>query len=931
MPAARSVAVPAAPSVAVPAAPSVAVAARSVAVPAAPAPVARVPRAAVAAVAPKAAVEPHKPRGDEPEAVSLREIETLLSPGKVPPRLPGAAPPPRVVPAPRPPLETAPGIGPAVERFVPAELPGPPRARLDSADDHDPVPPSSRWGESRTSDLTAMAALVPAPRPAAPRGRPVPLEVTPTTAPPPKPSPLESTAADLELMAALAPAPPKKAPQPSPPTRPAWAPAKAPLQARGPVVAVLSSEATAALKGVRPAPGAQGPAAGTGAWRAPAAPPARAHAVTTGSHAAPHAAPNPGVLRAPTMRSPGAAAERPPAFVPSPPGARASAARPASDEVDDAGWETEADAAAAPAPAQGAAQGGFDPVAMGALQMRMGPRASLPDPDELLRDSTGPGRSTGRGSVVDPLELYGATPAKPAVPEQSLPKVMVQAPKPVPAAAAKTADALAEAEARAAAASAEANAAFRPKVDLPARAEPRPFPKPPPRRPSPSRPDAAQQPPPDAKPAAPAPGTPRESRPDDTLLTGQKPATPAAAAPEPKRAPPPPPARAAVKPALPRDALGDAEPVSAEPASSEPLSVEPDDEIPIDLTPDAGDATTTEGSSNPSSGRFDLQQLMAGGPTSAKSTKKGLGDEDLFSIANDLFTEPKLAPPDLSALGKAGAPPPPPGSGRLLAPVAVGAAPDAAPPKARTAAPKPVLAVPDLAAASLADVPRPRSRALTPWVLLPVIALAVAAFLVWRGRSPEPAKDLTTDVTAQQGQRDPVPTVTQQAPPATTGESPPSSTASSPAQEPPSSNDTPPAGTTPAWKPPSTATAPVGTAPTTPTTPTTPPVATSATTPPAPTPTQTTPPPSGAEFNQAAAKAALRSAAASAAACPSEKPGVAQVSITFAPSGRVTSSKVSGTFAGTTTGGCIASAMRAASVPPFEGGPISTSWQVTIR
>ncbi|MEZ4310988.1 MAG: hypothetical protein R3F14_23345 [Polyangiaceae bacterium] len=73
-------------------------------------------------------------------------------------------------------------------------------------------------------------------------------------------NPLEPTAADLELMAALAPVPSKR----SAPDRPAWAPPKAPaakgagpLQARATTVAVLSSSAAAALKGVRPAPGAR--------------------------------------------------------------------------------------------------------------------------------------------------------------------------------------------------------------------------------------------------------------------------------------------------------------------------------------------------------------------------------------------------------------------------------------------------------------------------------------------------------------------------------------------------------------------------------------------------------------------------------------------------------------------------------------------------
>jgi hypothetical protein len=40
---------------------------------------------------------------------------------------------------------------------------------------------------------------------------------------------------------------------------------------------------------------------------------------------------------------------------------------------------------------------------------------------------------------------------------------------------------------------------------------------------------------------------------------------------------------------------------------------------------------------------------------------------------------------------------------------------------------------------------------------------------------------------------------------------------------------------------------------------------------------------------------------------------------------------VSGSFAGTPTGGCIASAMRSASVPAFGGGPVSVTWKVTLR
>jgi len=102
-------------------------------------------------------------------------------------------------------------------------------------------------------------------------------------------------------------------------------------------------------------------------------------------------------------------------------------------------------------------------------------------------------------------------------------------------------------------------------------------------------------------------------------------------------------------------------------------------------------------------------------------------------------------------------------------------------------------------------------------------------------------------------------------------------------------------------------------------------------------PAVVTPPPpvaGGAEFDRAAAVAALNAAAGRAAACkqPDDPSGGATVSVTFAPSGRVTSSKVTTPpFQGTPTGGCIASAFRAAKVPPFEGTPISVTKNVSIR
>jgi len=99
------------------------------------------------------------------------------------------------------------------------------------------------------------------------------------------------------------------------------------------------------------------------------------------------------------------------------------------------------------------------------------------------------------------------------------------------------------------------------------------------------------------------------------------------------------------------------------------------------------------------------------------------------------------------------------------------------------------------------------------------------------------------------------------------------------------------------------------------------------------TPTNTAPPAAGGAFDPGAAKAALSSLIGSASGCkqPGDPSGVAHVSVTFAPSGRVTSSTISGPpFQGTVTGGCIAKAFRAATVPPFTGDPVTVSKTVTI-
>lgn len=103
--------------------------------------------------------------------------------------------------------------------------------------------------------------------------------------------------------------------------------------------------------------------------------------------------------------------------------------------------------------------------------------------------------------------------------------------------------------------------------------------------------------------------------------------------------------------------------------------------------------------------------------------------------------------------------------------------------------------------------------------------------------------------------------------------------------------------------------------------------------------TKPTPPASAAPavasgpFDRSAASAAMSSAVGSASGCKKEgdPSGVAHVTVTFAPSGRVTQANIGGPpFAGTATGGCIARAFKTARIPPFEGDPVTVSKTVNL-
>ncbi len=87
-------------------------------------------------------------------------------------------------------------------------------------------------------------------------------------------------------------------------------------------------------------------------------------------------------------------------------------------------------------------------------------------------------------------------------------------------------------------------------------------------------------------------------------------------------------------------------------------------------------------------------------------------------------------------------------------------------------------------------------------------------------------------------------------------------------------------------------------------------------------------------FDTQAAKAALAASALQASSCRrgDDPKGTAEVLITFAPSGRITSANVSGPpFGGTQTGGCIANTMRHSSVPAFAGPHVTVRKLVQVR
>ncbi len=327
---------------------------------------------------------------------------------------------------------------------------------------------------------------------------------------------------------------------------------------------------------------------------------------------------------------------------------------------------------------------------------------------------------------------------------------------------------------------------------------------------------------------------------------------------------------------------------------------------------------------DPDSGLLDIRRLAGlGGDPKKKKKTKNRADEDIFRLTGGLFaasTSGPLIAPDLKALT---APVVPEGarsreSDRPSA--ALGAS---------SKAPELAGATASVGSAPAATAASRRSTRVA-WAV-GITALGAGLLVVALKLSKPDATTATTRTTATLVSASPPPSAMETAAVAlpvitTPSIATPSIAPSDPGA--PVKREKDPAVATPVTA------APRSTAPSSPVAPVTAPVVAA---PIVTAPVVVAPPPppaGGAEFDRSAAIAALSAAAGRAAGCkqPDDPAGGANVSITFAPSGRVTSSKVTTPpFQGTPTGGCIAAAFRAATVPPFEGAPVTVTKNVSIR
>lgn len=325
---------------------------------------------------------------------------------------------------------------------------------------------------------------------------------------------------------------------------------------------------------------------------------------------------------------------------------------------------------------------------------------------------------------------------------------------------------------------------------------------------------------------------------------------------------------------------------------------------------------------NPDSGLLDIRRLAARGRESESRKKKNAAraSEDIFNLTGGLFAGGASAPlvaPDLNA---------------LIAPVVSESSRPSAPSRARTSAAPPGERISSAPVAAVQARQRTLAAPLASplgaragWAAAIVIVGVVLVFVFLKMASSSTTvttAETATPVVAVETAKPALPIAT--TPPVASPE--PTVAVHDPGA--PTKREKDPVAATPVTSTPRATAAPspagAGAAPVV----AAPVVVAPVVAPPPP------PPPVAAEFSKSAAISALAAAAGRAAGCKqADGPsGGATVSITFAPSGRVTSSKVTGPpFQGTVVGGCIARAFRSASVPPFEGSPVTITKNVSVR
>jgi hypothetical protein len=359
---------------------------------------------------------------------------------------------------------------------------------------------------------------------------------------------------------------------------------------------------------------------------------------------------------------------------------------------------------------------------------------------------------------------------------------------------------------------------------------------------------------------------------------------------------------------------------------------------PAAETVKAGDQQTV------SSGLLDLRHLAEARHGNRESAKV---DDDMVHLSGGLFgggrNAASLSAPDISRPTPLAPKPPPPVQAAKPVAIADDAVfdvepePESAPRKPVTTKP-PATAAPVVAEPDIMPPAGMSGRTIVALTIAGMLVFGGVFFMVMRGGGDEATQPTTsansnvdTQPTAEQGQRVGQPASD------TPAAADPGSGAVTPGSKPASDDKPSKSGDGTSAKTPKTTEPKEPKEPATPTGPkpeataAPPPTATAA---PPPTPTAAPPPPpSGNEFDRSAASSAMSAAASRAMSCKGDGPaGTASVSVTFAPSGRVTSAKVEGgPFSGTPTGGCIATAFRSATVPPFDGSPITVRKTVSIR